>query len=564
MDIINTCLYTTGEYRPLALYSHIFPIAVALFLSIYAVFRSKFSLLTISIFLFCLSFSAWLVGDLVTWVSNNYALVQVFWSWLDYTSILYFVFGAIFFALLIKKDISIWEKLLFIGLLVFPYALTFSGNSVANFDLTECEVQSNELLTKYKFIVEFIVIGYILVNFLFYLKRMNKAERIRSSVILFAMLLFLGTASITDFISSTTYIYEINLYGMLVLPISLIILVFTITNLGLFQFRLLGSQILAYILMLTVGSQFMFLQDTNERALSVATFIISLIIGILFLQNSNKETQTRKRIEQLAEDLNQSNARLNESNERLKDLDKQKSEFISIASHQLRTPLTAIKGYVSLLLEGSYGNLSADVNDVLNKVYSVNDRLVHLVEDLLNVSRIEAGRIQYNFQPTQLAAVLTELHEMFAMPAKEKGLEFKLNLPEPMLPMIMADPNKIKEISSNLIDNAIKYTPEGSVTVSLEAVGPNARITIADTGIGIKPEDKQHLFTKFVRSKETSRMVVGGAGLGLFVGKSFVLAHKGNIWAESEGAGKGSKFIIELPIVNPSLQAGTVDKKQEA
>jgi signal transduction histidine kinase len=319
----------------------------------------------------------------------------------------------------------------------------------------------------------------------------------------------------------------------------------------------LGSQILAYILILTVGSQFIFLQDATERALSIITLIISLSIAILFLQNSNKETKTRKKVEQLADELNL-------SNERLKDLDKQKSEFISIASHQLRTPLTAIKGYVSLLLEGSYGEIKPDIKDVLNKVYSVNDRLVHLVEDLLNVSRIEAGRIQYNFQPTQLADILTELHDMFGMTAKNKGLEFNLNLPEPKLPKIVADPNKIKEISSNLIDNAIKYTPSGSVTVTLSQEGPNARIVIADTGIGIKPEDKGHLFTKFVRSKETSRMVVGGAGLGLFVGKSFVMAHKGTIRAESEGEGKGSQFIIELPIINAGLQVGTMDKQQEA
>ncbi len=557
MDIINTCLYTTGEYRPLALYSHILPIAIALFLSTFAVFRAKFSLLTIAFFLFCLSFSAWLVGDLVTWVSNDYQVVQTFWSWLDYTSILYFVFGAIFFALLIKKDLHFMEKIFFIGILIFPYVLTFSGNSVMDFNLFDCEVQENELLTEYKFVTHFAILAYILINFIYFFRRMNKSERIRSGVILFAILLFLGTASITEYISSVTYIYEVNLYGMLVLPIALIILVFAVTNLGLFQFRLLGSQILAYILILTVGSQFMFLQNATERTLSIATFVISVIIAILFLQNSTKETNTRKKVEQLAEQLNQ-------SNEKLKELDKQKSEFISIASHQLRTPLTAIKGYISLLLEGSYGVLNKDVNDVLNKVYSVNDRLVHLVEDLLNVSRIEAGRIQYNFQPTQLADLLTELHDMFGVTAKNKGLEFTLSLPESMLPLIMADPNKIKEICSNLIDNAIKYTPKGSVKVSLERVGPNARITIIDTGIGIKPEDKDNLFTKFVRSKETSRMVVGGAGLGLYVGKSFVLAHKGNIWAESEGPGKGSKFIIEIPVVNPDLKAGTIDKKQEA
>lgn len=557
MDLVNTCLATTGEYRIIAYYSHLLPIFVAMFLSIYALYQTRLSKLAFTFFLFCLGFSAWLANDLLLWTSNNYLHIQAFWSWIDYSGILFFILGAIFFALLIKKDISIWEKVFFALLLVIPYAITFSGNAVFDFNHHYCETEENPFLTDYKLYTEILTGIYVYALFLFKFKKLDRAAKTRSIVVLTGITLFLGTFSVTDYISSTTDIYEIGLYGLLVLPIALIILVFSITNLGLFQFRLLGSQILAYILILTVGSQFLFLQDSSESLLSIITLAISIIIAVLFLQNSYKETHAREKIEDLANQLSVSNSRLQE-------LDKQKSEFISIASHQLRTPLTAIKGYISLLLEGSYGKMNAEVEDVLNKVYSVNDRLVHLVEDLLNVSRIEAGRIQYNFQPTQLADVVKELHDMFAMAAKSKGLEFTLSLPKEMLPQIIADPNKIKEISSNLIDNAIKYTPSGFVKVSLEKVGENARITIQDSGIGIKPEDMPNLFTKFVRSKETSRMVVGGAGLGLFVGKSFVQAHGGRIWAESEGPGKGSTFIIELPIHNPDLKQGTVEKKKEA
>lgn len=244
---------------------------------------------------------------------------------------------------------------------------------------------------------------------------------------------------------------------------------------------------------------------------------------------------------------------LEEANEKLKSLDKLKTEFISIASHQLRTPLTAIKGYVSLLLEGSYGALSKEVEDVLNKVYGVNERLSQLVEDLLNVSRIEAGRIQFTFKKTQIIDILTELYDTFILTAKRKGLELSIELPEEGFPEIIIDGNKVKEVISNLIDNALKYTPKGKVTVRLGKTDSYARITVSDTGIGMDKDIKAHLFEKFMRSKETSQMVVGGAGLGLYVGKNFIDAQRGHLWAESEGSGQGSTFIIELPLDNSVL-----------
>ena len=244
------------------------------------------------------------------------------------------------------------------------------------------------------------------------------------------------------------------------------------------------------------------------------------------------------------------------TNERLKELDNVKSEFISIASHQLRTPLTAIKGYVSLLLEGSYGKVPMPIQDVLNKVYTINNRLVQLVENLLNVSRIEAGRIQYNFERIQLEPLVSEIVDTFVLTAKKKNLTLTLNLPNYVLPKLTIDPNKIKEVVSNLIDNSLKYTKEGSVSVSVEASNGIARVVISDTGIGISRDDKVKLFEKFIRTKETTSMFVSGSGLGLYIGKSFMEAHGGKIRVESEGVGKGSQFIVELPFVNPNVKAG--------
>lgn len=497
--------------------------------------------------------------NLIAWVNIDSRIVIVAWLLLQiiYLSVpiatlcLYQVFVH-------DRGLTLLEKaicLIVIGL--FSISVAF-GFTMSHFNLIDCELVETTFLQIYQSVVFAFVFLLILFSFAKALKNNHKKED-RKRILIFTAgtLLFLTLLVFTWQIASIIDNFELEQYGLFGMVIFLAFLGYLIVRYRAFDIKMVGAQALILALVIITGSQFFYAKTSTDITLDAISFFLVLTAGYYLIKSVKQEVKRKEELEVLSKDLAK-------ANEKLTEMDKQKSEFISIASHQLRTPLTAIKGYVSLLLEGSYGVLNKDVNDVLNKIYSVNDRLAHLVEDLLNVSRIEAGRIQYNFQPTQLADILTELHDMFSMPAKSKGLEFKLNLPKPALPMVTADPNKIKEITSNLIDNAIKYTPSGSVTVSLSQEGKNARIVIADTGIGIKPEDKEHLFTKFVRSKETSRMVVSGAGLGLFVGKSFILAHKGNVWAESDGPGKGSKFIIELPLENPDLQVGTIElaKKQ--
>lgn len=320
--------------------------------------------------------------------------------------------------------------------------------------------------------------------------------------------------------------------------------------------KIVAAQMLTVLIWILTSSEFFFIKNTIDFILVGITLILSIVFGIFLMISVKNEVKRKEELQKISDALAI-------ANERLKELDLTKSEFISIASHQLRTPLTAIKGYISLVLEGSYGKVPAAIQDVLNKVYTVNSRLVHLVEDLLNVSRIEAGRIQYSFAPTQLEPLVAELVEMFSPTAKGKKLSLQMQLPEKPLPQLTIDPNKIKEVLSNLIDNSLKYTKEGGTTVTLEGGDSVARIIVSDTGIGIRPEDQKNLFEKFTRSKETTKMVASGAGLGLYVGKSFVEAHGGKIWAESDGQDKGSRFIIELPLINPKIHAGTSDQPSQ-
>jgi len=252
------------------------------------------------------------------------------------------------------------------------------------------------------------------------------------------------------------------------------------------------------------------------------------------------------------------------ANKKLIKLDEAKSEFISIASHQLRTPLTIIKGYISMILEGNFGELTPGEKDSLEKVYASNERLIQLVENLLNISRIESGRLQYEFKPIQLDDLVDSVVEELEPKAKGKGLRFSYKRPKKKMPAVIIDEEKVRQVVMNLVDNAIKYTKKGSVTVSLKPsksrdkkIGNCLEFCVTDSGMGISEEDLPNLFKKFSRGTGSSLIHTEGTGLGLYVAKQMIEAHQGRIWAESVGENKGSKFCFKLstkktPPPNPS------------
>ncbi len=237
---------------------------------------------------------------------------------------------------------------------------------------------------------------------------------------------------------------------------------------------------------------------------------------------------------------------LESANEKLKGLDKLKTEFLSLASHQLRTPLTAIKGYASMLSEGAFGSLDDNQNQAVKRIYTSAQGLVNVVEDLLNVSKIEQGGMKYEFSPTSLSAVVTQLYGEMKVPAESKKLEFSLDMDSHDAFIVNADSVKLKQVFLNLTDNSIKYTQKGFVKISLKREGGTIVFSVTDNGMGISPETRTKLFEKFSRG-EGGKTNTGGSGLGLYLAQQIARAHKGDVTIESEGLGKGSKFIVTLP-----------------
>ena len=535
-------------------YSHIPAIVIALLLGFF-VFSNKKTLATKALLALVVLFSLYTVLDLVIWASNRGDFVLFLWSLQVLIEPFIFLCSLyLTYLFLGYKTISLKTKIIFLLITVPFVVLIPTKYSLNGITLATCNANEGFVALYYSYILETFFTLWILILYIkAYKASRDIIDKKRIKFFGIGMFLFLFAFSWGNIVGSFTEDWTMAQYGLFGMPVFMGFLAFLIVRYKAFDIKLIGAQALVVTLVVLIGSQFFFITSNTNRILTGISLVLIAVFGWVLIRSVKEEIKRKEELEDISHQLTV-------TNERLKELDATKSEFISIASHQLRTPLTAIKGYISLLLEGSYGKVSVPVLDVLNKLYSVNSRLVHLVEDLLNVSRIEAGRIQYSFAPTQLEPLIVELVDMFKPSAREKHLSLNMKLSKVPLPLITIDPNKIKEVVSNLIDNAIKYTKEGSVTVSLESTPEVAHIIVSDTGIGIHPEDMKNLFQKFLRSKETTKMVVSGAGLGLYVGKSFIDAHGGKIWAESDGPDKGARFIIELPLHNDKIKVGTSDE----
>ncbi|MCK5211340.1 PAS domain S-box protein [Candidatus Parcubacteria bacterium] len=232
---------------------------------------------------------------------------------------------------------------------------------------------------------------------------------------------------------------------------------------------------------------------------------------------------------------------------REKMIDKMKSEFISIAAHQLRTPLSAIKWVIKMILDGEVGELNDEQKEFLSKGYKSNERIIELVNDMLNVSRIEEGRFGYTFNKEDFATLINKIASSEENVLESKSIKFTLNLPS-SLPKIYIDKTKMDLALTNLLENAIKYTPEhGKISLSVEAGDKFIKVRIKDNGVGIPEKDQPKLFTKFFRAVNVIRMQTEGSGLGLFMVKNIIKRHGGEIMVNSE-EGKGTEFIFTLPI----------------
>lgn len=234
-------------------------------------------------------------------------------------------------------------------------------------------------------------------------------------------------------------------------------------------------------------------------------------------------------------------------------IERTKTEFVSLSAHQLRTPLSAIKWSLRMLLDGDLGEMTEEQRDFLKKTYRSNERMIRLINDLLNVTRIEEGRYIYRPLFVDIEEIVQSVIDSFRKEIEIKNIKFEFKKPEKKLPGILMDKEKMELVIENLLDNAIRYTfPGGEVTISINRGKKEIEFKIQDTGVGIPRGQQARVFTKFFRGANVIRMATEGFGLGLFTAKNIIEAHGGKIWFRSE-EGKGSTFYFTLPLKNSKI-----------
>jgi len=231
-------------------------------------------------------------------------------------------------------------------------------------------------------------------------------------------------------------------------------------------------------------------------------------------------------------------------------IERLKTEFVSIAAHQLRTPLSAIKWTLRMLLDGDIGEISEEQRGFLEKTYKSNERMIHLINDLLNITRIEEGRFLYNVKVQDIIKVAERVIASSKEIARRKGLSLTFEVPEMGVPLTSFDSEKIALVIQNLIDNAINYNRPGGkikVSISYQREKREILISVQDTGIGIPKDQQKRVFSRFFRATNAIRTDTEGTGLGLYIAKNIIEAHNGRIWFESKES-KGTTFYFTLPV----------------
>lgn len=287
-------------------------------------------------------------------------------------------------------------------------------------------------------------------------------------------------------------------------------------------------------------------QDLQLLEIIADEVAIAVQNALRFEEISQFNVTLQKKIENATQQLQK-------SNEKLQKLDEAKDEFISMASHQLRTPLTSVKGYISMLLEGDAGKLNTTQKRFLDQAFLSSQRMVYLIADLLNASRLQTGKFVIETAPTYLPDVVeSEISQLYGT---AKAREVTLSYEKPStFPTIPLDETKIRQVIMNFADNAIYYTPKGGhITVALQQHAGHIEFTVTDTGIGIPKKEQHRLFTKFYRADNAKKARPDGTGLGLYMAKKVIVAQGGSIIFSSQES-KGSTFGFSFPLPVETLE----------
>ena len=493
-------------------------------------------------FFFALSCTIWLLGSFMMLKSKTDE-EAIFWDRIVYIGVVFIPTLSYHISLLFTKTRN-RKYLLFAG---YFLSSLFFILSRTDYFVTDLYKYSWGFHTQARFFHHIFLIFFIVYFVLFFLNvyrfyRKTKAVE-RSQAAYFLLASFLMFLSSLAFLSA----YGINLppFSYFTAVVFVFILTLAITRYHLFGIRVILTELLVGGMGL-IWLVFSFLMPTvNLRILTFLTFFLFCIFGYYLIKATYEEEKRREEAERMA--VQERALRL-----RTERLAGARDQFILSSQHYFRTPLTSIIGYLEMVLEENlYGKLPQKAKEKLNNVSQSVQELRKRIEESLSIVAFQAGKGILNLEETQIEDLVKKAVEDLRILAQKKNLFLKLKLPKDSLPKIKLDKEKITEALTNLIENGIKHTNEGGVTIGLEHKKEKNSVLfwVKDTGIGISKEELPEIGkVPFQRGKEAKELTLLGKGIGLYLSRLIVEAQGGKLWAESEGIGKGSVFYVELPV----------------
>ncbi len=346
-------------------------------------------------------------------------------------------------------------------------------------------------------------------------------------------------------------VYGIDIYPVMTITIFLypLILSYAIVKHDLFNMKVIATELLVLILSVVLLIRAVLSVSLTDKFINYGILVAVALAGFFLIKSVQKEVDAKEENEKLAEGLEQ-------ANEQLKAIDERKSDFINIASHQLRTPTTAIKGYTALLLEGDYGEVPPKEREIIERMEGLADQNVKIIADMLNISRIEQNRMKYTFEKVEIAKFILDIIHTLKIKAEGKKLPLDYTFDKTLNDSLttdakvyaQVDKTLLAQVFENVIDNSVKYTNKGGVNIDIKLEGKKLTFKCKDTGIGIDKESIATLFKKFGRSKNAQASGIEGTGIGLYIAKEIMEKHHGDITITSEGENKGSESVVTLEV----------------
>ncbi len=518
----------------LLFYAYIPIIAVLILMSVFIVRGSGFSLKSKLFLALGMSFVAWVLSVLVQWTAVEADIVYFAWQITPLIEI-FIPLSALYLAyvLIDDRDAQFGVKLLFALIVLIVCVLTPTSINMSTFNVISCEPIVGPL-TYYVYIFEIIAVLWIVIlGFQRYhsLKSKDSEESVlkikQLPLIIGSSSIFLFVFALSNIAGELTGVYSINLFGPIGMVVFLGVLAYLIVKYQAFNIKLLATEALVWTLLTLIGAQFFFIQVFTNYVLTAITFLTTFILGNYLIGSVKREVSQREQLQVLL---------------------KERESLEHLISHKVKGSFTRSKFVFAEMLAGSFGEMGDKMREMAQGGLDANNSGIKTVDLILNSFNLQSGTVTFDMKEIDFKSIVAQVANEKRGPAERKGLVFDVSLDDGAFKLI-GDEIWLKEAVSNLVENSVRYTPQGSIKLFLKNIAGKAVFSIQDTGVGITPEDKANLFKQGGRGKDSVKINTDSTGYGLYSVKLILDAHKGEVLVESPGKDQGSTFYIKLDLV---------------